>query len=232
MPRGKKQTDVDKSNNKVDANERVETKKEATSAKRPRTKRPVDGKTDSVDTGKRKPGRQKKVEAVEAELVKRGGVGGNGNLIPFNQRTEEEQREIRSAGGVASGVSRRHKKELRELTKDFLMHDAAPVIQNNMRVLGVEQEDMSNLAAIVVRLFNKAVNSGDLNSARTLIEWAGMAPLQQERENEAIAQMSQAMRLANGNGSDDDEETDVVFYIPENGRPIIRDEDLVGEAVY
>ena len=33
------------------------------------------------------------------------------NLIPFDQRTEEEQRDIRSAGGKASGVSRRRNRQ-------------------------------------------------------------------------------------------------------------------------
>ena len=37
------------------------------------------------------------------------GIGGNGNLIPLNQRTKEEQREIQSSGGIASGIARREK---------------------------------------------------------------------------------------------------------------------------
>ena len=36
------------------------------------------------------------------------------NLIPFEERTESEQREIRSKGGIASGKSRRHKRDLRK----------------------------------------------------------------------------------------------------------------------
>ena len=108
------------------------------------------------------------------------------------------------------------------------MQEAAPILKGNMSSLGVEADQMTNLAAMVARLFNKAVNQGDLNSARTLIEWAGMAPLQQERENEAIAKMSQVMQLASGNNNDsDDENPDVIFYIPQNGRPIITEEDLV-----
>lgn len=229
MPRKKKE-DVENTIEKVEANGSVETKKEATSAKKQGTKGSVVGKTDADVKGKRKPGRPKKVETVEAELVKKGGVGVNGNLIPFNQRTESERREISVKAGIASGISRRHKKELREFTQDFLLHDAAPVIQQNMKVFGVDPDDMSNLAAIVVRLFNKAVNNGDLNSARTLIEWAGMAPLQQERENEAIAKMSQAMQLAGGGTDDSDDDTNIVFYIPSNGRDACIDA-LVGEEV-
>ena len=198
---------------------------------------------DAVQSEKKKRGRPKKekttevvekakdnstreVEHVKAEKVK-GGVGGNGNLIPLTQRTKEEQREIRTKAGVASGIARRQKKELREFTRDFLMQDAAPVLKGNMQVLGVESDQLTNLAAMVVRLFNKAVNQGDLNSARTLIEWAGMAPLQQERENEAIAKMVQVMQLADGSNTKSDDDMDVIFYIPNNGRPIITEEDMV-----
>ena len=85
---------------------------------------------------------------------------------------------------------------------------------------------MTNLAAMVVRVFSKAVNQGDLNAARTLIEWAGMAPLQQEQENAAIAKMTQVMQLASGKEEEQDDVEDVVFYIPDNGRPIVK-EDLV-----
>lgn len=37
------------------------------------------------------------------------------NLIPFNQRTEEEQRAIATMGGIKSGERRREKRAMREL---------------------------------------------------------------------------------------------------------------------
>ena len=184
-----------------------------------------------AEEAKKKRGRPKKekvekVEKVEAEIVstpKKGGVGGNGNLKPMNQRTKEEQRAIASAGGKASVEARRKKKELREFTRDFLMQEAAVVLKQNMSVFGVEAQEMSNLAAMVTRLFSKAVNQGDLNAARTIIEWAGMAPMQEIRENEAVARLSQVMQLAQNNGApaDDDGVEDVIFYIPDNNRPVI-----------
>lgn len=39
---------------------------------------------------------------------------GQENLIPLNQRTKDEQREIAKQGGVASGVARKEKKALKE----------------------------------------------------------------------------------------------------------------------
>jgi len=179
---------------------------------------------------KKRGGKKKtEVETVEAEVVSEPevkGVGGNGNLLPFSLRTEEEQRAIRSAGGKASVEARRRKKELREFTRDFLMQTANESLQKNMGVLGVEAEEMTNLAAMVVRMFSKAVNSGDLNAARTVIEWAGMAPMQEIRENEAIAKLSQVMQLTSGGA--EEEETgaeDVVFYIPNNNRTVIKKDE-------
>ena len=179
---------------------------------------------------KKRRGRPKKekVEKVEAEIVSEPirRYGENNNLRSIGDLSTEEQRAIQSAGGRASVEARRKKKELREFTKDFLMQDAAAVLKQNMAALGVDKDDMSNLAAMVIRLFSKAVNQGDLNAARTIIEWAGMAPLQQEQENAAIAKLSQAMSLAQDNGAEDEasDDTDVIFYIPTNNRPVVTDE--------
>lgn len=46
---------------------------------------------------------------------------GRKNLIPFSERTEEEQRDIRSKGGKASGKARRKKKFLRDMLYTALM---------------------------------------------------------------------------------------------------------------
>ena len=177
----------------------------------------------SSKQSKDKPEKIKKVKAEIVKKPKKGGVGGNGNLVPFDQRTEDEQREIRSKGGKARAAKLRKQKDLREFTRNFLFQRAVPALQNNMNILGVDQEEQSNLAAMVVRLFSKAVNAGDLNAARTIIEWAGMAPLQQERENEAIAKMSQVMELAAGETVNKEDES-FVFYIPQNGRPVLQDD--------
>ena len=41
-------------------------------------------------------------------------MAGSDNLIPLNKRTKEEQRAITTAGGIASGESRRARKTLKE----------------------------------------------------------------------------------------------------------------------
>lgn len=42
------------------------------------------------------------------------------NLIPFDERTENEQREIARQGGIASGIARREKKTVQKILGDFL----------------------------------------------------------------------------------------------------------------
>ena len=49
-----------------------------------------------------------------------GSVANEKNLIPFNERTESEQREIQSKGGKKSGKVRRKKKAFRELAEEVL----------------------------------------------------------------------------------------------------------------
>lgn len=95
------------------------------------------------------------------------------NLIPFDERTESEQREIRSAGGQASGVSRRRKKSLREAAELYL---SLPVADkrtwNRLAREGVEPEDVDNQMAIIAGLTIKAVR-GDAKAAKLLFELVG-----------------------------------------------------------
>ena len=47
-------------------------------------------------------------------------MSGEKNLIPLNRRTKEEQKEITTAGGKASGESRRRKRSLKDAADLFL----------------------------------------------------------------------------------------------------------------
>lgn len=68
------------------------------------------------------------------------------NLIPMNERTEEEQREIARKGGIASGASRRAYRSLKQATKAFFKEndDAA------MRMIQAlyEEAEKGNVKAI------------------------------------------------------------------------------------
>lgn len=95
------------------------------------------------------------------------------NLIPFEERTESEQREIRASGGRASGVSRRRKRSLRDAADLYL---SLPVADkrawNKLERNGVDPEDVDNQMAIIAGLTIKAAK-GDAKAAKVLFDLLG-----------------------------------------------------------
>lgn len=98
------------------------------------------------------------------------------NLIPFSERTEDEQRKIRSMGGVASGIARRRRKALREAADVFLalpLPDKAEV--KRLRKLGLGMDDIDVQMGIVARLAQMAM-LGDTKAAKLLFDIVGPEP--------------------------------------------------------
>ena len=95
------------------------------------------------------------------------------NLIPFDQRTEEEQRDIRSAGGKASGVSRRRKRSLKEAADLYL---SLPVsdrkMWNKISRHGVDPDDIDNQMAMIIGL-TMAATAGDAKAAKVVVDLLG-----------------------------------------------------------
>ena len=116
------------------------------------------------------------------------------NLIPFDERTESEQREIRSAGGQASGVSRRRKKSLREAAELYL---SLPVADkrtwNRLARDGVEPEDVDNQMAIIAGLALKAMK-GDSKAAKVLFDLIG--PEEASASDSPVESMTLSEKLA------------------------------------
>lgn len=92
------------------------------------------------------------------------------NLVPLDQRTKREQREIQSAGGVASGASRRRKRALREAADLYL---SLPVSDrrrwNKLARRGIDPEDIDNQMALVVGLA-EAATAGDAAAGRVIAQ--------------------------------------------------------------
>jgi hypothetical protein len=84
------------------------------------------------------------------------------NLKPQNTRTKKEQRAIATMGGVASGVARREKKNLRDR---LLILSAEPITSKTGETR--EREDVISL-----QLINKAIQ-GDLKAIRLYAELTG-----------------------------------------------------------
>ena len=95
------------------------------------------------------------------------------NLIPMEQRSPEEAREMGRKGGRASGVSRRRKKSLREAADLYL---SLPVSNrragNKISAEGVDPDDIDNQMAMIIGLTQKAIK-GDAKAAKIIVDLIG-----------------------------------------------------------
>lgn len=95
------------------------------------------------------------------------------NLIPFDQRSESEARELGKKGGIASGAARRRKRSLKEAADLYL---SLPVsdrrVWNKISRQYVDPEDIDNQMAIIVGL-SKAAARGDPKAAKVLFDVLG-----------------------------------------------------------
>lgn len=82
------------------------------------------------------------------------------NLIPLNERTKEEQREITRKGGIASGKSRKKKKQMHELVS--LMLDSKPTEKQAETLMknfpDLEGEDLTIASSMVAGQIKSAIN--------------------------------------------------------------------------
>lgn len=90
------------------------------------------------------------------------------NLIPFDKRTESEQREIASKGGKKSGEVRRQQKTMREYAKLLLGLDITDKRKRNkLSNMGVPDENLDNKMLIIVALMNEA-QTGNVQACKEL----------------------------------------------------------------
>lgn len=95
------------------------------------------------------------------------------DLIPFNKRTEDEQKRIATAGGIASGAARRRKRSLREAADLYLsLPPADRRSWNKLARRGLEPEEIDNQMAVIVGLTERAV-AGDSKAAKVLFDLLG-----------------------------------------------------------
>lgn len=85
------------------------------------------------------------------------------NLIPMNQRTESEAREIGRRGGIASGEARRKKKTLGDILTQLLELPCSDTDELVRDFPDVPPEEMTNLFSISAGLFKKA-QKGDIKA--------------------------------------------------------------------
>ncbi len=101
------------------------------------------------------------------------------NLVPFDERTESEQREIASAGGKASGKARRRKKSMKQKMQLLLSLPAADNDQAELSAMGVDPDDMDNEMVLVKALFIAAA-AGDTRAFDRIQDVLGRSVAREE----------------------------------------------------
>ena len=95
------------------------------------------------------------------------------NLIPMDQRSKSEARELGRNGGIASGVSRRRKRSLKEAADLYL---SLPVsdrkMWNKISRRGVDPDDIDNQMAMIIGL-TMAATAGNAKAAKIIVDLLG-----------------------------------------------------------
>lgn len=74
------------------------------------------------------------------------------NLIPFNERTEKEQREIQRKGGIASGKTRRKKANMKKTLEALLVSKVSnPQLSRVLKDMGFEDDYESALLLVTMQ---------------------------------------------------------------------------------
>ena len=95
------------------------------------------------------------------------------NLIPMDRRSQSEARDFGQKGGIASGVSRRRKRSLKEAADLYL---SLPVsdrkMWNKISRRGVDPEDIDNQMAMIIGL-TMAATAGNAKAAKVIVDLLG-----------------------------------------------------------
>ena len=108
------------------------------------------------------------------------------NLIPFNERTESEQREIAQKGGIASGAARRRKRSMRQAADYYLsLPETDRRRVNAMLRDQIEPEDVDNQMAVIVGIAEQA-KRGNPQAATVLLKMLGEEIVQEDPAADAL----------------------------------------------
>ena len=111
------------------------------------------------------------------------------DLIPFNQRTEEEQKKIASMGGKKSGQVRREQKTYREMAKAMLSATITDEnILNELQAYGLSETDVK---AYTLLGMIKASGNGSHNAFDRLMELIGEK--EQNQNENVIAKLDKVL---------------------------------------
>lgn len=110
------------------------------------------------------------------------------NLIPMNERSQEEARELGRKGGIESGKTRRKRKAMKEQAEmlmslpfqDIKVYDQngneKSVLEEFKKISGIENADeIDNQMALIISLWKQGISGGKSSvlATNTLMELLG-----------------------------------------------------------
>lgn len=115
------------------------------------------------------------------------------NLIPMDQRSESEARELGKKGGIASGAARRRRRSLKEAADLYL---SLPVTDrrraNKLLRRQVDPEDIDNQMAMIAGLTDAATD-GDARAAAVLVKLLGEETPPGDADTAVLARASELL---------------------------------------
>lgn len=112
------------------------------------------------------------------------------NLVSLGDRTTEEQRQIATMGGIASGKARREKKLMKDqmallLSMPLMNED----LKEKIKELGIAEEDIDNQMAIVMAMWQKAIK-GNVKASEFIRDTLGEKMPDKFEVNASIGEVS------------------------------------------
>ncbi len=122
---------------------------------------------------------------------------GHDNLIPFDKRSEEEQRAIRQKGGIASGKARRAKADFKKKCQIWMDETVVGRDENGNPLTGSE---------LMIAVAARGISEGNTAFWQLMRDTAGYKPVDKvmvaEVEQETINEVE---NMVLGNGTEDQE---------------------------
>lgn len=122
----------------------------------------------------------------------------NKNLIPMNERTKDEQREIARKGGRESGKVRRRKRTMKDAAQLILQLPVGAEQAALLQKYGIAESDCTNLMLLIVKTVQMAAD-GNLKAAEFIRDTLGENPqykIYEKRLEYLIADKEAAHTLA------------------------------------
>ena len=112
------------------------------------------------------------------------------NLVPFNKRTEAEQKEITRKGGIASGKARREKRDRHKRIQElFALAIKDPKLKQNLEKMGIDTTDADLETAADARVMVELLRKGDYKAWQAMKSEA-YGPLANKSEIEVSGEVS------------------------------------------